>query len=550
MKILSVIPGARLVGFVFDQTDRPLDRVMLFGFISGIAGALVLAAINHGAQAVGSEPEIQPLLLFGGLLGLFLYSKRYSLINAILAVEEMLQGVRARVADKVAKSELVEIEKIGPSYIFNRLSQDTVLISDSAHVIFASFGALIMLLFATIYIAIISFEGFLMTVGAILLGVLTFISKRGAIIESVRSATQKEVEFLASVDQSLKGFKELKLNRQKAKDILKSQIRIGADLADEKKNAGRNQTFVMMFSQAFFYTLLGIVVFVWPVLMDEPVETVIKVSATILFIIGPIDLVVGSLPLFIEADVAVDNLQELERKLDGGITSSGGDSAVKNSVPFGGLQLKGVEFKYDSEHDETAFNLGPVDLHVEPGEILFIVGGNGSGKSTLLKILTGLYYPDNGEIFDNGDRLTPEMYPAYRNHFTAVFTDFHLFDRLYGVSRATFPRVEKLLAWVDISKKTRFEDGGFTNLNLSTGQRKRLALVSALMDERPVYIFDEIAADQDPPFRKRFYEEILPEIRAMGATIIAVTHDDRYFGAADRVVYMEEGRLRPTPSSS
>ena len=542
MNIVSLLPGSRLVRFVFDETDRPLGRVLMFGVISGIAGALVLAAINHGAQAVGGAPEIQPLLLFAGLLGLFLYSKRYSLINAILAVEEMLEQVRGRVAEKVARSELVAIEKLGPSYIFNRLSQDTVLISDSAHVIFASFGALIMLVFATIYIAMVSFEGFLMTAVAVGLGVLTFISRRGAIIETVQAATRKEVEFLASVDQSLKGFKELKLNRGKALDILRTQRRIGASLAQEKKRAGRNQTFVMMFSQGFFYTLLGVVVFVWPVVMHEPIETVIKVSATILFIIGPIDLVVGSLPLFIEADIAVDNLKELERKLDGGIRTKPSDH-VQSTASFSGVSLSQVEFQYPTEEDETTFKLGPIDLEINPREILFIVGGNGSGKSTLLKLITGLYYPDRGQVLSGGRPLSEEDYENYRQQFSAVFTDFYLFDRLYGISPVAWAEADRLLDWLEISKKTRFQEGRFTNLNLSTGQRKRLALIAAILEERPVLVFDEIAADQDPGFRRRFYEEILPELRNLGYTVVAVTHDDRYFSSADRILFMEEGRL-------
>ena len=544
MTLYPLIPGAKLVRFVFEESSRPLSRVVTFGIISGIAGGGILAAINQGAQMAAGSLTIQPLLLFSGVLALFLYSKRYSLINAVMAVEEMLQAVRNRVAGKIADSELEAMERIGPSYVFNRLSQDTILISDSAHVIFASFGALIMLVFSTIYIAIISLEGFIMTLSAISLGVITFLSQRRAIIGAVRSATSNEVEFLASVEQSLNGFKEIKLHRGKADDLLRSQAAIGGTLERAKKRAGRSQTFVMMFSQAFFYALLGVVVFVWPVVMDESTETVIKVTATILFIIGPIDLVVGSMPLFMEADVAVENLKELERRLEAGVMKAPA-KPLDPAAPFLGLQIKDVKYRYPGDYDETEFTLGPINLEVTPGEILFIVGGNGSGKSTLLKILTGLYYPTDGEVLVDGSRLERSDYPQYRQSFSAIFTDFFLFDRLYGVSPAVYGRADDLLKWLDISRKTTFDNGGFTNRNLSTGQRKRLALVAALLEERAVYVFDEIAADQDPEFRRRFYEEILPKIRDQGATVIAVTHDDRYFKCADRVVVMEEGQLRP-----
>jgi len=252
--------------------------------------------------------------------------------------------------------------------------------------------------------------------------------------------------------------------------------------------------------------------------------------------------VVGSLPLFIEADIAVDNLKELERKLDGGIRTNPNDQ-FQSTASFSGMSLSQVEFQYPTEEDEGAFKLGPIDLAINPGEILFIVGGNGSGKSTLLKLITGLYYPDRGQVLSGGRPLSEEGYENYRQQFSAVFTDFYLFDRLYGISPVSWAEADRLLEWLEISKKTRFQEGRFTNLNLSTGQRKRLALIAAILEERAVLVFDEIAADQDPRFRRRFYEEILPELRNLGYTIVAVTHDDRYFSSADRILFMEEGRL-------
>ena len=86
-----------------------------------------------------------------------------------------------------------------------------------------------------------------------------------------------------------------------------------------------------------------------------------------------------------------------------------------------------------------------------------------------------------------------------------------------------------------------YADGRFSTLDLSTGQRKRLAMVAALLDDKPIYIFDEWAADQDPGFRRYFYEGLLGELKARGKTVLAVTHDDRYFGVADRVVKRGEG---------
>jgi len=176
---------------------------------------------------------------------------------------------------------------------------------------------------------------------------------------------------------------------------------------------------------------------------------------------------------------------------------------------------------------------------------VFIVGGNGSGKSTLLKTLTGLYHPQSGSIVMDDTLLTPDTATWYRSHFSPIFSDYHLFDRLYGLRGIETAQVNELLRLMQIENKTTFEGGRFTNLDLSSGQRKRLGLIVALLEDRPVLVLDEWAADQDPGFRKFFYETILQDLKRKGKTVIAATHDDRYFGAADRIVKMEYGELVP-----
>ncbi len=112
------------------------------------------------------------------------------------------------------------------------------------------------------------------------------------------------------------------------------------------------------------------------------------------------------------------------------------------------------------------------------------------------------------------------------------------------MSDATPERINALLEVMELSGKTAFRDGGFTNTHLSTGQRKRLALVVACLEDKPVYVFDEVAADQDVHFRGYFYETLLPELKNRGRTVVVVTHDDRYFHVADRVLGMDYGKFR------
>lgn len=218
-------------------------------------------------------------------------------------------------------------------------------------------------------------------------------------------------------------------------------------------------------------------------------------------------------------------------------------------VDFQTIEFKSVYFHYPAKDPSSAFSVGPIDLVLQKGESLFLIGGNGSGKSTLLKLLTGLYFPVSGEVCVDGRRIDYQDYPAYRELFSAIFDDFFLFDRIYGVDEVPAERIQSLLKLMQLENKVRFENGAFSDINLSTGQRKRLAMIVSLLDDKPICVYDEWAADQDPEFRKYFYGQLLEDLKAQGKTIIAVSHDDRYFHVADRVIKMDYGKMAYLPSA-
>jgi putative pyoverdin transport system ATP-binding/permease protein len=205
------------------------------------------------------------------------------------------------------------------------------------------------------------------------------------------------------------------------------------------------------------------------------------------------------------------------------------------------LELRRVVFSYVA--DDSRFDVGPIDLRIAAGETVFITGGNGSGKSTLIKLLTGLYAPLAGELWVNDVPVTQGSAQAYRDRFCAVFSDFHLFRKFYGIAAPDGDVARDWLETMEMSDKTVVRDDGFSTIDLSAGQRKRLALIGAMFEDKPIVVLDEWAADQDPHFRRKFYEEVLPRMKAAGKTVIAVTHDDRYFHHADRRLHMDEGQL-------
>jgi putative ATP-binding cassette transporter len=195
--------------------------------------------------------------------------------------------------------------------------------------------------------------------------------------------------------------------------------------------------------------------------------------------------------------------------------------------------------------------LGPIDLTFRPGELVFLVGGNGSGKSTLAKIITGLYVPEAGEIRLDGKLVTNQNRDNYRQLFSAVFADFYLFDDLLGLNGpAIDTRAREYLKELHLNHKIKIQNGILSTTEVSQGQRKRLALLTAYLEDRPFYLFDEWASDQDPHFKRVFYTQILPELRARGKTVLVISHDEKYFGVADRLIKLDYGKLADSPETT
>ena len=207
------------------------------------------------------------------------------------------------------------------------------------------------------------------------------------------------------------------------------------------------------------------------------------------------------------------------------------------------LELVNIHHSYTGDSEKHQFTLDNINLKFEPGELVFIVGGNGSGKSTLVKQVTGLYIPDNGEILFNNIPITDDNREWYRQQFSVVFYDFYLFERLLGIEDNRGTEIQNYLKQLELDKKVTVKEGILSTTNLSQGQRKRLALLTAYLENRPIYLFDEWASDQDPVFKEVFYNKLLPELKQRGKTVIAISHDDRYFDKCDRLIKLDYGRV-------
>jgi putative ATP-binding cassette transporter len=515
--------------------------------LSGLANAVLLAIINAAAENASNEAANgRYLWLFTVVIIAFILTQRYILMTSVLEVERILHRIRVSVSDRIRRASLFGLERIGRSEIYGSVNRETVTISQAAATLIIACQSALMIVFSMLYLAWLSMTAFFLTVALTYIGLLMHFRKAAEFNALLQEANTRENRFFDGLTDLLDGFKEIKLRASRAEAIEDRLRTMSMSLAEVKIQSGTSFAEHYIFAQAAFYLLIGGIVFLLPRITPTYAGVVMKATAAVLFIIGPLSSLVGALPIFSRANVAAANIVALEAALE---QSAGHEpppapgAVARPAGAFDEIALSGITFQYEDARGGSPFSIGPADLTIRRGEILFVIGGNGSGKSTFLKVLTGLYAPLDGAIAVDRSTITPAEVAWYREHFSAVFSDYHLFEELFGLESVEPARVQALLELMQIDHKTQFVDGRFTTLDLSAGQRKRLALVVSILEDRPVLVLDEWAADQDPPFREFFYREILPDLRRRGKTIVAVTHDDKYFDAADRVLKMDYGQF-------
>ncbi len=521
-------------------------KMFAIAIVAGILQGLLMVIINGAA---GHLPEgglnFRYLGMFATCIIGFIWAKRYSLSRNVDIVQNFLFDIRIRIADKIRHSGLYQIETVGKSELYTALADNTEIIFNAARQLANAAPSAVMIVFSFFYIGYLSSAAFVLAVMCILAGISVYMLNQTEANRELTMAVEKQTEFIFYLDHLIDGFKEVKINSEKSHDLFHNYLKeTSFQTRDLKVKTEYRFVDNYIFSQSFFYILMASVIFLLPQISSVVPGAIVNITSVILFMVGPLGDVVEAIPRVAKADVAVDTIEKLEKILDDADDSKATlpSSPLLRKKNFETITFKNISFSYGDAQNRY-FTVGPLNLSVRKGEILFIVGGNGSGKSTLLKVLTGLYYPQSGEILIDNIPTDMSNYEHYRNLFSVIFTDFHLFDRLYGVTDIDEAVLDDLLCKMELIAKTAYSEGRFTNINLSTGQKKRLAMIISYLEDKPIYVFDEVAADQDPVFRKYFYEVFLKNLKNKGKTIIAVSHDDRYFNAADRVLKMEFGKF-------
>ncbi|HZF48379.1 MAG TPA: cyclic peptide export ABC transporter [Polyangiaceae bacterium] len=519
--------------------------ILAVASVAGLANAFSLLVINSAAQA----PETASLLtflVFALAVAVYVVAARYTSHQMNAAIEAGLHSVKTRIVAKIERAEFGRIERIGTSEIFDRVTQNVTAISSVASQVGGILQSMCISACAVVYLLWLSPAAFAVLVPLQVAAVYIYASRRRVLDRWLDETAKTRVRFLDRLMDLLRGAKEVRFSRARSREVLKDFAQTSAQLRDVSANVNRIFDENLLFLTCNLYIMLGALVFVVPQYVHVEPKTMAKLVAALLFVWGSVQSGVGGYSAYVETTQALGEIKALEEKLDG---AADRDAAPETqSDPWAGepgrIEASQIEYIYPSGKGDGTFHIGPINLTVEAGEIVFIAGGNGAGKSTLLKVLCGLYPPTRGALKVRGVPVEPGNVAAYREMISAIFSDFHLFSKVYGLLDVDPEAVKGLLRQMQIEHKTSFQGGQFTKRNLSTGQRKRLAMIVALLEDRPIFVLDEWAADQDPEFRRYFYEELLPSLKSRGKTVIAVSHDDRYFHCADRLMIMEYGEVR------
>ena len=530
---------ARIASTLFAQgTFGVVKPLMHLAALAALAETVLIALLFALARLPAGQAQDKYVFFILAAFGFYLTLGRKFKMDLHGFFEAQIAEIRLKVMELVRGADLRSFEQVGAEYVYTALTFDVRAISELSHTIAATTYAAFLLVSVLLYLAILSEYAFFLTV-ALVIGIGYFYARnQDGLQQLIQQIRAQETGFFEALHDLLGGFKELRLDARKNDDFFQTCLQPRIEQLRQLRLQAA-QYFVQndVLTHGLWQALILAPVLLLPVLGILSRDVLLTFLGVILFI--PTNYLVEEIPRILLAAISIQRLAQLDQTLTTLTPETFAPLAPAAQLHFTELQYQDITFQY-AEPDGRPFTIGPLSLTLRPGETVFLTGGNGSGKTTLLKLLTGLYPIDAGQIRLNGQAVAIE---PYRRLFAPVFSEVYLFDRFYGLDAVDAGKINELLALMQLDEKVQFTDQRFTTLELSTGQQKRLALVAALIEDKPIYVFDEWAAEQDPAFRAYFYLQLLPALKAQGKTVLAVTHDDRYFHAADRLLKMEYGKL-------
>lgn len=533
---------------MFASSKRALAASVVAGLISGGASAWLLTIVTRAIDERQQSQDAAVTFFF--LCVVSLGSSVVSLVLLSRIAQDNLFKMRLWLSRCILAAPLESVQKLGPHRLMAALTSDveSVVIAQETLPSLLIEGAKVIAVFVFLYT--MSPPLFLVVAVYVVASVVTVQTPLGWALRWLDRARETENVLFNHFRAATDGGKELKMDARRRRAFLDDDMAGAASLLKGQRVKSL-VVFVLIdrWAETLFYLLLGVIIFLAPRYLTLSAEALTGFALAILFLSGPLTLLGGWLPSISKGIVALRNIESMGLSLTLSEEKPAETPQAFLAPHPGVLELIDVMHNYPGESGDAGYKIGPMSLRLEPGELVFLTGGNGSGKTTLALLLLGLFPPDGGEIRLGGERVTDSTREAYRQNFSAVFADAFVFDSLLGYSGAEAQaRAQEMLTVLRLDHKLTIDEGRFSTTELSRGQRKRLALLTAYVENRPFYLFDEWAAEQDQQFRELFYRQLLPDLKKRGKTVIVITHDDRYFHCADRLLHMNLGRLEQPAS--
>lgn len=537
-----------LLKFIWNTCRGMMIVTTITALISGACNAGLIALVNTALTTL-TRPGA---LLIGAFIAVG-FGKIASNFAAQALLANFSQGViadlRRDLIRKILTVPLRHLEELGAARVLVALTDDVANITNALLAIPFVAVNLAILLGGAVYLGWLSWQVLASICVLIVLGGIGYRLIVSSAFRFLNLAREEGDVLYGHFGALTNGIKELKLHRNRRKAFLTQDIQNATETYQRHTVAAEMRFIVSQnWTHLLYFALIGVILFLLPHLVQMNPQTLTGYVVTTLYLMGPLAGAMNSISLFGRANVALQKIENLGISLAQNSTENCSLDQPEAVAGFQRIELQNVVHSYRHEKDDSHFVLGPINLRFHPGELVFLVGGNGSGKSTLAKIITGLYVPEAGELRLNGEVISDENRDDYRQLFSAIFSDFHLFNNLLGLGSGELDQsAAEYLEHLHLSHKVKVKDGVLSTTSVSQGQRKRLALLTAYLEDRPFYLFDEWAADQDPHFKNVFYTQLLPELKRRGKTVLVISHDDKYFHVADRIIKLDYGKLDLQP---
>ncbi len=534
-----------LCHFLLTEGGLARSPVLILAILASVTRAAMIFAINELA-ASSQINGYHVVFLIGSIVSTLVFS-HLARVHSFHVVEAMKNRLRTHLTARLLAANASFLGKHDHGNVYSVVTQEVNRVTRASVNMIQSIQAMLLIAICVPYLFYLSWPSGAATVVAVIIGGSGYMLAQSPAQSTATRASRAEWTFFDRVDDVLRGYKELRLRQSRKHDLEADIAAITTQDRELTVAAERYYSLGQVLAQGAMMGLLSMIVVGLPLMTGADTSTILQILTIVLMTYGPIETVLGNLPAFSRASVSKMLIDQLDRDLTLD-AETGGDEIAVIPPAFSTIELKGVTSRLSTVSAETGltdetFIAGPFNLTLTPGEVVFVTGGNGAGKSTLLTVLTGLKSPDQGVILLDGEPIDGNSVSRYRGLYSAVFSEFHLFSKLYGMSGEERRMVDIHIDELGLADRVSIKDGGFSTLSLSTGQKRRLALAVALAEQRPIMVFDEFAADQDPARRAFFYDVLVPRMARAGHLVIAVTHDEHCFDKCDRLIKMEAGRI-------